>query len=64
MALGGAQPAGADDEGAGLHQGALSLGANVAHDDVAAVALNLFGSQGKGLSGHSDGSSWPPAVRR
>ena len=54
---GRAETTGADDQGLGLHQGALALGADVAHDNVAAVAFDLFGSQGKGLSGHSDGSS-------
>ena len=46
---GGAEPAGADDEGAGGHHPALAGAADVLHDDVPAVAFDLFGGQAKGL---------------
>ena len=49
---GRAQSAGADNQGFGTHQCALTFAANVAHDDVAAISFYLIWCEYYGLIGH------------
>ena len=48
-----AQPAGADNQGAGLHQRPLPAGADIAHNDMPAIAFDLFRGKRQGLGSHS-----------